>query len=464
MAKGFGVQPTEFIDYMPAKARGTSAGGSKSSPFGQFEVLPEDYAHLDAVLNEYTAPAEEMIAQIQQNPSDYKRFLPQVRQLSVGLQKDLTRGRIAAMVERKKKYDDTVKEIMARSDLDTEDKMYMVDGIVIEDFMWDPTTPEGLRGGRVHAGPFREKFAPSDQTKLMEDLTNNIKETVLTEPELERLGVLGATAVGSISHRKGIVKDAAIQAYMKMIPPERAKALQSRREWRRDNGFITEEEFELIDETKILNDDGTLNTETTLGKLIDGYAEAIAHETLQARGVTDKASAKAQKAAPASSYNRLHDMIMKVLKQDSGFREVIGKLPGKGASGVSSIEIIPMQSKNAVFMEGDGGRHRVTLKPFELVLLDKNSKEVKRIVVDGPGGAEQAYWDLFHLLANNPNEPEYSREAMEEMKRLGMAGKTMSDEILTKYNQPQGYEGGNTIIEENNYSSPSNSGGVLIIE
>jgi hypothetical protein len=465
MARNFRVEPLDYIDYLPAGARGSrSSSGKKTSPFGDLEVLPEDYSRLDQKLSDYYGKANAIATEIQRNPGSYKDLYPNIRQLSYDLQRDLTSGEIAAMVNSKKEYDQFVKEIMEDGNMDPEDKLAYLNNLKVDQWNYDPTTG---RGRKFMPPRYTPTASPEDMEKYFRETTKLIGDETITLDngktfKIRDLGDIGLTDVGAIETAKGKAKEKIEALLTQSVPAEWAESLQRKRKLQYDRGEISQEEYESYDERNYLNEDGTPNTNTTIGKRIASYAENAATKEINQRVVTSKKASGTGKMARASAYNDLHNDIMKVILQKKGYGAVLGDLrSSKTAPGAVSVEIEDLGATYIIQPDANNGFPQPVEYPaFKLTIKGKLTSagrpSVKEIVVDGPEKMDEAYWTLFGLLSNTPNQPLYDKTAMREARNLNFNGKTMTDVFLENLNIVP-TQGTNVPNEEYNIGGGNNN-------
>lgn len=437
MAKGFRVSPTEFIDYLPSDGGAGSGSSSMASPFGNLEVLPEDYGVLDEVLSEYSTAAQSIAGELQQDPSRWRDMRPQIQQLQQNLMRDMSRGRIAAMINSKKEYDTLVKEITEDKNLDPADKQEMINSISIDPFSYDPATG---RGRRIVSPKYLKSWTPDQVQKAITDLGTKVEKTTLEDPRLKGIGKIGERSAGAYEQVEGIAYQTVVDALTGGLSPEIAEDLQRTRRQDYERGAISREQYEAFDERDFFKD-GKLNLNTTLGRQIDAFAKSRASEIAKSKLVTDKPSGSGS-TAQAQDYGRMHNMLVSVLTQGPEAAQVVGKFQGsKDLKNAVRTEIESLPGPTFEYRPIPGQPGAMMMNPFTIKIINSNGS-VKRIEVKNPDQADKAYWEMFSILSNSPNEAKFSRPAMEEVRKQLMAGKTMSDLVLSRPYNAQGGGGG----------------------
>lgn len=104
----------DYIDYI-GEATGTRSKRPESTGlsglFGNINALPEDRGRAEEILSSYDAAVNDLATQIRQNPKNINRYAPQLRELGSQIRNEVKFGELAAIQDRYKQYETSVKTI-----------------------------------------------------------------------------------------------------------------------------------------------------------------------------------------------------------------------------------------------------------------------------------------------------------------------------------------------------------------
>ena len=218
MARFYQTSDTQAIDYIPniGTGRGTGAGKTKS-PFGEFEVIPEDRPLLQQKMGEYYAEVQDITNQLRQNPKDLVRLQPRISDLRSRMQQDIQAGEIAAMRERRKQYDALQKSFGEAYKNNPLEHSYAMSNIEVQPLDYDPVTGTF---GSIMAPKMASPWDPDEWDRSIKNAEANLTPRLLEEARTKNIPINKYANAMQIMNTLGYTKDQALQAIMGNLSPE----------------------------------------------------------------------------------------------------------------------------------------------------------------------------------------------------------------------------------------------------
>lgn len=277
MGRFYQATKTNFLDYLDKFSSNTPDFAAVDSGLGAVEALPQDRPRASEILKGYEQEINTLASQLQRNPKALPTIKPQLDTLRSKLKDDYFYGELGAIRDRLNEYKGYEKQIQ------TTLKYYptlqskaleLLRTQGVPDLSFDPASGEY---GRIKVPTNIVKpLAPADIEKWQTTQKTNIKDTILSNTTAEEIAGNEFESILRIGEKVGVTKDQALAMLVGSIPREAIESEQ----------MVADLQGRGTDESKIINDDGTPNLNTTWGKVIASTMEQIARENF--KGTTTK--------------------------------------------------------------------------------------------------------------------------------------------------------------------------------
>lgn len=268
MARFYQTSEMDFIDYLQ-EPQETASSSTVSSAFGDINSIPEDREILNNVLSGYEAEINEMTTELQTDPRAMKRLEPRIASLRQRMAQDRQTGVLKA-IEDRYNQDVAAQEGLATSLKDDPIQLSMAAQeyrSTIPPLNFDPQTRTFNQiTPMAVAKPLLQKdwedWKTSNATRIEETMLDMLKEQQKLDP---------TNTLFTESKVMGVTRERATVALAEAVTPDMVRAAEQQRRYYNLSGDP---------EGRFLNEDGTPNLNTQIGRQIASTVEAVSRTTV----------------------------------------------------------------------------------------------------------------------------------------------------------------------------------------
>jgi len=191
MARNYRTSPGQYLDFtykvpqeqllgviesLDQKIAATEAGAYTLSEYLQGEVIQEDQPAFQEKLRKYQSEIDEITSGIQQDPLQYRKYMPKVTNLGRTIQRDWLTGEASAMFKRKGVYDEMVKQYKETYKDNPILANYAVSNIKVDPLNYNPSTGTY---GQISGANMVKHVDAKEITNMVNQIVDNIKDTDL---------------------------------------------------------------------------------------------------------------------------------------------------------------------------------------------------------------------------------------------------------------------------------------------
>lgn len=268
MARFYQTSEMDFIDYLQEPQDAASAA-TVSSAFGDINSIPEDREILNNVLSGYEAEINEMTTELQADPRAMKRLEPRIASLRQRMAQDRQTGILKA-IEDRYNQDIAAQEGLATSLKDDPIQLSMAAQeyrSTIPPLNFDPQT---RTFNQITPMSVAKPLLQKDWEDWKTSNAERVEETVLDMLQ-ERQKLDPTNTLLTESKVMGVTRERATASLAAAITPDMVRAAEQQRRYYNLGGDP---------EGKFLNQDGTPNLNTQIGRQIASTVEAISRTTI----------------------------------------------------------------------------------------------------------------------------------------------------------------------------------------
>lgn len=276
MGRFYRATKTDFPSYLDALATSKPDYTAIESGLGAIEALPQDRPRAQEIIQGYEYEIDDLTKQVQASPKSLSRVQPRLNDLRNRIKNDYFYGELGAIKDRlteakekEKQITDTLKDYPTLQSLALD--QFRQKGI--EPLSFDPST--GSRGKINVPLNVLKPLGPADFEKWQTTQKTNIKDRILKGTSAEQIAGNEFESILRVGELVGVTEDDALAMLVGSVPREALEAEQ----------MVADLQGRRTDETQLLNEDGTPNTNTTWGKVIDSTMKQIARESFEGSNV-----------------------------------------------------------------------------------------------------------------------------------------------------------------------------------
>lgn len=282
MARFYNTADPSFLDWNPQAGTRSTAASTTSDYglqdiIGDINALPQDRMRLQELLQGYDSQINEFATALQQDPRAAAQLAPQIRQFRGSLERDMTAGELRAIQDR---YEQATLADKQLSEALKDDPAQLA---VARQRLYENVPELGYQNtgmyNRVNApsyvAPTTEAFRINWGKNIANQIEEQFREEIQDKESLDRYTTL--YQLGDIYE---VTRDQVIQSMAGQVTDQMIQAENQRRQLL---GLPEVDEASFYDPAT-----GKLNLNTTYGRIIDGYAEAIARQRKDGKFITDQ--------------------------------------------------------------------------------------------------------------------------------------------------------------------------------